>query len=224
VKVPSDEGLASHIGPESCAVAREGGGEALIGRGMGRVLSRERIEERDADAVEIAEGHTDATVRARSRRAPRGLRPRARRVVRSIQKWLSAGVLEDGKRTRSEQGTVQGGSISPLLANIYLHDVFDLWVQQWRNRQAHGDVVVVRYADDFVVGFEHQQAADGFVSELKQRFADFGLALHPDKTRLIEFGRLATAKHCPPYRRGPRHWAACWPLDVVCRGRSSRSS
>ena len=114
-----------------------------------------------------------------------------RRVVRLIQKWLSAGVLEDGQRTRSEVGTVQGGSISPLLANIYLHYVFDLWVQRWRQTQAHGDVVVVRFADDFVVGFEHREEAERFLTELRERFARFGLTLHPDKTRLIEFGRYA---------------------------------
>jgi len=114
-----------------------------------------------------------------------------RRVVRLIQKWLAAGVLEDGQWTRGEAGTVQGGSISPLLANIYLHYVFDLWIQRWRTKQAHGDVVVVRYADDFVVGFEHQKEAEQFLSELGERLAKFGLALHPDKTRLIEFGRHA---------------------------------
>jgi len=115
------------------------------------------------------------------------------RVVRLIQKWLNAGVLEEGQRTRSEVGTVQGGSISPLLANIYLHHVFDLWVQRWRTKQAHGDVVVVRYADDFVVGFEHREEAEQFLTELRERFAKFGLSLHPDKTRLIEFGRFAAA-------------------------------
>jgi len=114
-----------------------------------------------------------------------------RRVVRLIQKWLSAGVLEDGKRTRSEVGTVQGGSVSPLLANVYLHYVFDLWVQRWRKTRAHGDVVVVRFADDFVVGFEHRTEAERFLTELRERFAEFGLELHPDKTRLIEFGRFA---------------------------------
>ena len=114
-----------------------------------------------------------------------------RRVVRLIQKWLSAGVLEDGKRTRSEVGTVQGGSVSPLLANVYLHYVFDLWVQRWRKKRAHGDVVVVRFADDFVVGFEHRVEAERFLVELRERFAQFGLELHPDKTRLIEFGRFA---------------------------------
>lgn len=114
-----------------------------------------------------------------------------RRVIRLIQKWLNAGVLEEGKRMASEIGTVQGGSVSPLLANIYLHYVFDLWVQQWRTRQAHGDVVVVRFADDFVVGFQHRNEAERFGKELAQRLAEFGLKLHPEKTRLIEFGRFA---------------------------------
>ena len=114
-----------------------------------------------------------------------------RRVVRLIQKWLSAGVLEDGKRTRSEVGTVQGGSVSPLLANVYLHYVFDLWVQRWRKKRANGDVIVVRFADDFAVGFEHRADAERFLTELRERFAEFGLELHPDKTRLIEFGRFA---------------------------------
>jgi group II intron reverse transcriptase/maturase len=113
------------------------------------------------------------------------------RLIRLVQKWLRAGVLEEGQRRRSEVGTVQGGSISPLLANIYLHYVFDLWVQRWRHRQAQGDVVVVRFADDFVVGFEHREEAERFLAELRERFARFGLALHPDKTRLIEFGRTA---------------------------------
>jgi RNA-directed DNA polymerase len=113
------------------------------------------------------------------------------RIVRLIQKWLAAGVLEDGKRTQSEVGTVQGGSISPLLANLYLHYAFDLWAQRWRKRQARGAVVVVRFADDFVVGFEHRQEAEQFLAELRERFAKFGLELHPDKTRLIEFGRYA---------------------------------
>jgi group II intron reverse transcriptase/maturase len=114
-----------------------------------------------------------------------------RRVVRLIQKWLRAGVLEDGKRTPGKVGTVQGGSISPLLANVYLHYVFDLWVQRWRTKQARGDVVVVRFADDFVVGFEHRHEAERFLAELRERFGKFGLELHPDKTRLIEFGRYA---------------------------------
>ena len=114
-----------------------------------------------------------------------------RRVVRLIQKWLTAGVLEEGRRTRTEVGTVQGGSVSPLLANVYLHYVFDLWVQQWRKKRARGEVVVVRFADDFVVGFEHRQEAERFREELRERLAQFGLELHPDKTRLIPFGRNA---------------------------------
>jgi group II intron reverse transcriptase/maturase len=114
-----------------------------------------------------------------------------RRVGRLIRKWLNAGVLEDGVRTYSETGTVQGGSISPLLANIYLHYAFDLWVQWWRTTQATGDVIVVRYADDFIVGFQHRAEAERFLAAVRERFAKFGLELHPDKTRLIEFGRFA---------------------------------
>jgi len=113
------------------------------------------------------------------------------RVGRLIRKWLNAGVLEDGVRTYSQTGTVQGGSISPLLANIYLHYAFDLWVQQWRTTQARGDVIVVRYADDFIVGFQHKAEAERFLADLRLRFAKFGLQLHPDKTRLIEFGQFA---------------------------------
>ena len=114
-----------------------------------------------------------------------------RRIVRLIRKWLAAGVLEDGQRTQSEVGTVQGGSISPLLANLYLHYVFDLWVRQWRHKQARGDVVVVRFAEDFVVGFEYRYEAERFLDELRERFAQFGLAPHPDKTRVLRFGRFA---------------------------------
>jgi hypothetical protein len=117
--------------------------------------------------------------------------------VRLIQKWLRAGVLEDGKRTRSTLGTVQGGSISPLLANLYLHHVFDVWVQRWRRKAAQGDVIVVRFADDFVVGFQHRHEADQFLAALRERFARFGLELHPDKTRLIRFGRFAVKKGGP---------------------------
>jgi group II intron reverse transcriptase/maturase len=110
------------------------------------------------------------------------------RVVRLIRKWLNAGVLEEGQWSCSEEGTPQGGSASPLLANIYLHYVFDLWVQHWRKTKAKGDVIVVRWADDFVVGFEHQQDAEQFHYELAERFAKFKLKLHPEKTRVIEFG------------------------------------
>jgi RNA-directed DNA polymerase len=113
------------------------------------------------------------------------------RVIRLIQKWLNAGVLEEGKRVQSEIGTVQGGSISPLLSNIYLHYVLDLWVQQWRQRQASGEMIFVRFADDFVAGFEHRQEAERFLAQLRERFAQFGLGLHADKTRIVEFGRYA---------------------------------
>jgi RNA-directed DNA polymerase len=113
------------------------------------------------------------------------------RIVHLIQKWLKAGMLEEGKWTQSEVGTVQGGSISPLLANIYLHYVFDQWVHYWRKTQAQGDVIVVRYADDFMMGFQHRGEAERLVADLRARFARFGLALHPDKTRTIEFGRFA---------------------------------
>jgi group II intron reverse transcriptase/maturase len=114
-----------------------------------------------------------------------------RRIVRLIRKWLRAGVLEEGKRVQREIGTVQGGSISPLLANIYLHYVFDLWVRQWRKKQAQGEVIVVRYCDDFIVGFQHRQEAERFLAELHERLRRFGLELHPDKTRILEFGRFA---------------------------------
>jgi group II intron reverse transcriptase/maturase len=113
------------------------------------------------------------------------------RVIRLLRKWLKVGVMEDGEITPGEVGTPQGAVISPLLANIYLHYVFDLWAHQWRSRQARGNVIIVRYADDIVVGFEHETEAKRFLAELRQRMAEFALSLHPDKTRLIEFGRFA---------------------------------
>jgi group II intron reverse transcriptase/maturase len=115
-----------------------------------------------------------------------------RRVVRLIQKWLNAGVLEEGQRTRVEEGTPQGGSASPLLANVYLHYVFDLWVQVWRQKRAQGDVIVVRFADDIVLGFQNKSDAERFRAELTERFRRFHLELHPEKTRLLEFGPYAT--------------------------------
>jgi group II intron reverse transcriptase/maturase len=121
------------------------------------------------------------------------------RVVRLIKKWLYAGVLEEGRVMQSEVGTVQGGSISPLLSNIYLHYAFDLWVKQWRGRHAEGDMIVVRYADDWVAGFQYKGDADRFWREVTQRLAHFGLKLHESKTRLIEFGRFAS-ENCE--RRG----------------------
>jgi RNA-directed DNA polymerase len=114
-----------------------------------------------------------------------------RRVLRLIDKWLAAGVVEGGEWTQGVEGSPQGASISPLLANVYLHYVFDLWADWWRRTQTAGDVVIVRFADDFIVGFEYERDARRFLVELRERFAEFGLELHPDKTRLIEFGRRA---------------------------------
>jgi RNA-directed DNA polymerase len=116
-----------------------------------------------------------------------------KRVLRLIQKWLKAGVVEDGSWAESEEGTPQGATVSPLLANVYLHYVFDQWAERWRRRQARGDMIVVRYADDFVVGFEHREVAERFLAELGERFAKFGLELKAEKTRLIEFGRFAAS-------------------------------
>jgi group II intron reverse transcriptase/maturase len=114
-----------------------------------------------------------------------------RRILRLIQKWLKAGVMEEGEWSETEMGTPQGAVISPLLANIYLHYVFDLWVQAWREKHARGDVVVVRYADDTVLGFQAPTEADRFLEDLRERLGKFGLELHADKTRRIEFGRYA---------------------------------
>jgi group II intron reverse transcriptase/maturase len=113
------------------------------------------------------------------------------RILRLIQKWLKAGVMEDGAWAECEEGTPQGATISPLLANVYLHYALDLWTQQWRGKQANGDVVIVRWADDFIVGFEHRKDAEQFLTNLRERLRKFSLELHPDKTRLIEFGRHA---------------------------------
>jgi RNA-directed DNA polymerase len=116
-----------------------------------------------------------------------------KRVIRLIRKWLKAGVLEDGIVAVSDRGTGQGSVISPLLANIYLHYVFDLWAERYRRREARGDMIMVRYADDLVVGFEHEEEARRFLDALSTRFEEFALSLHPDKSRLIEFGRHAAA-------------------------------
>jgi group II intron reverse transcriptase/maturase len=117
-----------------------------------------------------------------------------RRILRLIRKWLKAGVSEDGQWSRTTVGTPQGSVISPLLANVFLHYVFDLWANQWRKRYARGSVIMVRYADDFVVGFQDRVDAERFLRELRRRFERFGLQLHPDKTRLIEFGRYAAER------------------------------
>jgi len=122
-----------------------------------------------------------------------------KRILRLIQKWLRAGVLEDEVVTIEEKGTGQGSVISPLLANVYLHYVFDLWAERWRRREATGDMIMVRYADDLVVGFQHETDARRFWDDMRERLRAFSLTLHPEKTRLIEFGRFA-AQNCE--RRG----------------------
>ncbi|WP_274866244.1 reverse transcriptase domain-containing protein [Sinorhizobium meliloti] len=118
-----------------------------------------------------------------------------RRLIRLIYKWLKAGTIEDGRRVASTRGTPQGSVISPVLSNIYLHYALDLWVQQWRTRNAKGDVIIVRYADDSVIGFQYEGEAQRFLQALRERLAQFGLQLHPEKTRLIRFGRYA-ARNC----------------------------
>ena len=117
-----------------------------------------------------------------------------RRIIRLIQKWLKAGVLEDGIVTVGDRGTGQGTVISPLLANIYLHYALDLWAVRWRRREATGDMIIVRYADDFIVGFQHESDARCFLDEMRERLREFALSLHPEKTRLIEFGRFAAER------------------------------
>jgi group II intron reverse transcriptase/maturase len=117
-----------------------------------------------------------------------------KRIIRQVQKWLKAGVLEDGVVNVSARGTGQGAVISPLLANIYLHYVLDLWAERWRRREATGDMIIVRYADDFIVGFQHEADARRFQDEMRKRFEEFSLSLNPDKTRLIEFGRFAAER------------------------------
>ncbi|MER8505049.1 reverse transcriptase domain-containing protein [Mesorhizobium sp. M1142] len=123
------------------------------------------------------------------------------RILRLIGLWLRAGVLESGEKQETDRGTPQGAGISPLLANIFLHYILDLWAHQWRRRHAHGRVVIVRYADDFVMGFEKKADAEEMLLALKARLAGFGLTLHEDKTRLIEFGRFAALSR---QRRGER--------------------
>jgi RNA-directed DNA polymerase len=122
-----------------------------------------------------------------------------RRIIRLIQKWLKAGVMENGVVTVSDRGTGQGSVISPLLANIYLHYSLDLWALRWRRREATGDMIFVRYADDFIVGFQHERDAHRFLDEMRERLGKFALSLHPEKTRLIEFGRFAAERR---QRRG----------------------
>ena len=117
-----------------------------------------------------------------------------RRIIRLIQKWLKAGVLEAGAVSVSDKGTGQGSVISPLLANIYLHYALDLWAARWRRREATGDMIIVRYADDFIVGFQHENDARRFLDEMRNRLQEFALSLNPEKPRIIEFGRFATER------------------------------
>jgi group II intron reverse transcriptase/maturase len=119
------------------------------------------------------------------------LRIADQRILRLIRKWLKAGVSEDGEWSETKVGTPQGAVISPLLANLYLHHVLDQWVVNWRKESAQGDVIIVRYADDFVLGFQHRREAARFLEQLRERLAAYGLGLHPEKTRLIQFGRFA---------------------------------
>ena len=144
-----------------------------------------------------------------------------RRVLRLIQKWLAAGVMENGEWTESRQGTPQGATISPLLANAYLHYVFDLWAQQWRSRHAQGDIIIVRYADDFIVGFQYHSDAMRFTKELRERLQRFSLELHPDKTRLIEFGRFAAARRKERGLKGNPETFNFLGFTHIC-GRSSK--
>jgi RNA-directed DNA polymerase len=117
-----------------------------------------------------------------------------KRILRLIFKWLKVGIVDDGRRTRGTCGAPQGAVISPILANVYLHYVYDLWAHRWRRTKASGDMTVIRYADDTIVGFQHEHEARAFLDDLKERMRKFELALHPDKTRLIRFGRNAAAQ------------------------------
>jgi RNA-directed DNA polymerase len=144
-----------------------------------------------------------------------------KRVLRLIQKWLKAGVIEDGIWSKTEEGTPQGASVSTLLANVYLHYVFDLWAHQWRSQNAHGDVIVVRFADDLVVGFEHQHDAERFQADLRARL-EFALELNAEKTRLIEFGRFAAQRR---QRRGlgkPETFTFLGFTHICARNRKGR--
>jgi RNA-directed DNA polymerase len=144
------------------------------------------------------------------------------RVLRLVGKWLAAGVIEDGTWTASDRGSPQGASVSPLLANVYLHYVLDLWADWWRRRQARGDVIIVRWADDFIVGFEYREDAEGFLAGLRERFARFGLELHPDKTRLIEFGRHAARNRAARGQPKPETFAFLGFTHICATSKSGR--
>jgi RNA-directed DNA polymerase len=145
-----------------------------------------------------------------------------KRVLRLIDKWLAAGIIEDGKWSETVTGSPQGASVSPLLANVYLHYVFDLWADWWRHRRAHGDVIIVRFADDVTVGFEYEQDAQRFLSDLHERIAEFGLQLHPDKTRLIEFGRHAARNRAARGQGKPETFDFLGFTHICARSKNGR--
>ena len=145
-----------------------------------------------------------------------------RRVLRLIQQWLDAGVVEDGVWAECDEGTPQGATVSPLLANVYLHYVLDLWVERWRKTQARGAVIIVRWADDFIVGFEHREDAERFLVELGERFAKFGLELKTEKTRLIEFGRNAVRNRAARGLGKPETFDFLGFTHIVGRTRNGR--
>jgi RNA-directed DNA polymerase len=145
-----------------------------------------------------------------------------KRVLRLIGKWLRAGVIEDGEWSETPEGTAQGASVSPLLANVYLHYVFDLWADQWRRRHARGDMIVVRFADDYVAGFEHRDDAERFLSDLRERLAEFALELAEEKTRLIEFGRHAATSRASRGLPKPETFAFLGFTHICARDRRGR--
>ena len=144
------------------------------------------------------------------------------RVLRLIEKWLSAGVIEDGAWTACDEGVPQGTSAAPLLANVYLHYVLDLWAHQWRRRHARGDMVLTRFADDFVVGFQHRGDAERFLADLRQRFAKFNLELAAEKTRLIEFGRFAARDRAARGQRRPETFQFLGFTHICAKTRDGR--
>jgi RNA-directed DNA polymerase len=145
-----------------------------------------------------------------------------RRVVRLIRKWLKTGVMEEGEVRAGTVGTPQGAVISPLLANIYLHYAFDLWVQRWRQRDARGTIIIVRYADDIVIGVQHRADAERLMAAMRDRLGKFGLALHPEKTRLIEFGRFAAENHDRRGKSKPESFNFLGFTHICARNRNGR--
>jgi RNA-directed DNA polymerase len=145
-----------------------------------------------------------------------------KRVLRLIRKWLTAGIIEDGEWSETLEGTAQGASVSPLLANVYLHYVFDLWAEQWRRRHAHGEMVIVRFADDYIVGFEHQRDARRFLDDLRGRLAKFSLELASEKTRLIEFGRFASERRAARGLGKPETFGFLGFTHICAKTRSGR--